>query len=280
MNNFDFSEFLFEKNRNKKKNCFVPNKKKSEYFIDKLFHILFIPDPILLENKFLFKKNYENLKNILYEIFIDLNISTKKSKNLSNVFFQKIPDIYNLLIIDAKSIFNSDPAATSVEEIISTYPGFFSISLYRIAHQLWIQNVPIIPRLITEYAHGKTGIDIHASSEIGNSFSIDHGTGIVIGSSTKIGNNVKIYQGVTLGAIYVDKNLTNVKRHPTIEDMVTIYSGTTILGGDTVIGHNSIIGGNVWITKSIPPYSIVYQKSEIKMKNNNSCSKNPIDFII
>ncbi|WP_408870363.1 serine O-acetyltransferase [Blattabacterium cuenoti] len=183
------------------------------------------------------------------------------------------------MIIDANAIFKSDPAATVIEEIFLSYPGFFATALYRIAHQLWIQKIPIIPRLITEYAHSKTGVDIHASATIGKAFAIDHGTGIVIGSSTKIGDKVKIYQGVTLGAIYVDKKLANTKRHPTIEDKVTIYAGATVLGGETIIGHDSVLGGNVWLTKSIPPFSIVYQKNEIKMRNN-SPFPDPINFMI
>ncbi|WP_185873089.1 serine O-acetyltransferase [Blattabacterium cuenoti] len=277
ISNLDFPRILFNKNKKRKKN--FPDKIKSKLFVDKLFHILFTPDQSLLIDEFLFVENYNNLHDILYSILIELDISEKKSKIFSDLFFKELPNIYKLLLLDAYSILESDPAATSIEEIFLTYPGFFAIALYRIAHQLWNHNIPIIPRLITEYAHSKTGVDIHASAKIGKSFSIDHGTGIVIGSSTKIGNRVKIYQGVTLGAIYVDKKLSNIKRHPTIEDKVTIYSGATILGGKTVIGHDSILGGNVWITRSIPPYSIVYQKSEVKMRNNNYFP-DPINFTI
>jgi serine O-acetyltransferase len=142
--------------------------------------------------------------------------------------------------------------------VVRTYPGFFAISLYRLAHSLYLDDVPLIPRILTEYAHSKTGIDIHPAAEIGEYFYIDHGTGIVIGESCKIGAHVKLYQGVTLGALSVDKSMANTKRHPTVEDNVVIYSGATILGGETIIGQNSIIGGNVWLTKSLPPDSSVY----------------------
>jgi Serine acetyltransferase len=264
---------------NNKNRDLYPDKKKSESFVKELFHILFTPDYKTLNDIVVLKNNYENLQKLLYSIFIELNIHDKDSKNLTIVFFKEIPNIYQTLIIDAHAILKSDPAATVIEEIFLSYPGFFAIALYRIAHQLYIQKIPILPRLITEYAHSKTGVDIHASAEIGKAFAIDHGTGIVIGSSTKIGNKVKIYQGVTLGAIYVDKKLANTKRHPTIEDKVTIYAGATVLGGDTIIGHDSVLGGNVWVTKSIPPFSIVYQKNEIKMRNN-SPFPDPINFMI
>ncbi|WP_185851934.1 serine O-acetyltransferase [Blattabacterium cuenoti] len=272
----DFLTTIFENNKNKDT---YPDKKKSENFVNKLFYILFTPDQDILNNVVLFRKNYDKLQELLCEIFIELNIKEKDSDNLTKIFFQKVPNIYQTLIIDANAILKSDPAATVIEEIFLSYPGFFATALYRIAHQLWIQKIPIIPRLITEYAHSKTGVDIHASAKIGKAFAIDHGTGIVIGSSTKIGDKVKIYQGVTLGAIYVDKKLSNTKRHPTIEDQVTIYAGATVLGGETIIGHDSVLGGNVWVTKSVPPFSIVYQKSEIKMRNN-SPFPDPINFMI
>ncbi|AFJ90792.1 serine O-acetyltransferase [Blattabacterium sp. (Blaberus giganteus)] len=272
----DFLTTIFE--NNKKKDVF-PDKKKSEFFVKKLFYTLFTPDRNILNDTVLFKKNYEKLQRILYEIFIELNLNEKDSVNFTRIFFREVPSIYNTLVIDANAILKSDPAATVIEEIFLSYPGFFATALYRIAHQLWIQKIPIIPRLITEYAHSKTGVDIHASARIGEAFAVDHGTGIVIGSSTKIGDKVKIYQGVTLGAIYVDKKLANTKRHPTIEDRVTIYAGATVLGGETVIGHDCVLGGNVWVTKSVPPFSIVYQKNEIKMRNN-SPFPNPINFMI
>jgi serine O-acetyltransferase len=161
--------------------------------------------------------------------------------------------------------FRGDPAAKSFEEVILSYPGFQAITVHRLAHYFWKAQVPLIPRMMSEMVHGSTGIDIHPGAEIGESFFIDHGTGVVIGETTVIGNNVKLYQGVTLGALSVKKEDGNgrgkCKRHPTIEDDVTIYSNATILGGGTVIGRGSVIGGNVWITESVPPNTTVYTRA-------------------
>jgi serine O-acetyltransferase len=182
-------------------------------------------------------------------------------------FFEGIPALYRLLNTDIQAIFSGDPAARSEFEVIRTYPGFFAISFYRLAHSLHKHNVPLIPRILTEYAHSRTGIDIHPAAEIGEYFYIDHGTGVVIGESCIIGKHVKIYQGVTLGALSVAKNMAFTKRHPTVEDYVVIYSGATILGGETTIGHSSVIGGNVWLTKSVPPDSTVFHKPAITVLN-------------
>jgi serine O-acetyltransferase len=172
-----------------------------------------------------------------------------------------IPLLRKILATDVKAIFEGDPAAKSHDEIISSYPGLFAIMVYRVANLLYKSNVPLLPRIMTEHAHSKTGIDIHPGADIGERFVIDHGTGVVIGETTKIGKNVRIYQGVTLGAHSLPKNAGNSfkgkKRHPTIESDVIIYSGATILGGDTVIGKSSVIGGNVWITRSVPADSKV-----------------------
>jgi len=162
-----------------------------------------------------------------------------------------------------------DPAATSVNEVIVSYPGFYAITVYRIAHQLAVLNIPILPRILSEYAHGKTGIDIHPNAIIGVPFVIDHGTGIVIGATSIIGNNVFIYQGVTLGALHVSKIMAEIKRHPTVEDNVVIYARTTIVGGNTIIGKNSIIGGSVFITKSIEPDSQVFNTHQLRISNIN-----------
>ena len=162
-----------------------------------------------------------------------------------------------------EAILNGDPAAKSEFEVIRAYPGFYALSFYRIAHLLLQLEVPLLPRILTEHAHAKTGIDIHPGAIIGEHCYMDHGTGIVIGETAVIGNDVKIYQGVTLGALSVDKSMAATKRHPTIENNVILYSNATVLGGDTVIGHNSIIGGNVWLTGSVPPGSLVYHNSEI-----------------
>jgi len=180
-------------------------------------------------------------------------------------FFDSLPELYRVLNTDIKAIFNGDPAACSEFEVIRTYPGFFAISFYRLAHSLYIHGVPIIPRILTEYAHSKTGIDIHPAAHIDEYFYIDHGTGIVIGETTRIGKNVKLYQGVTLGALSVAKYMANTKRHPTVEDNVVIYSGATILGGETVVGHDSVIGGNVWLTKSVEPHSRVFHDATVKV---------------
>ena len=171
---------------------------------------------------------------------------------------EETPEIRRKVILDAKAALEGDPAAKSLEEVILSYPGLEAIAVYRIAHFLHKSGVPIIPRIMSEHIHGKTGIDIHPGAEIGESFFIDHGTGVVIGETCIIGTRVKVYQGVTLGALSVQKSLADLKRHPTIEDDVTIYANATILGGKTVIGRGSTIGGNTWITRSIPAGSTVY----------------------
>lgn len=192
-----------------------------------------------------------------------------------NSFFNNLPIIHEKLTQDVSAMFKGDPAAKSENEVIRTYPGFYAIAAYRVAHELYRSGIQIIPRMITEHAHSKTGIDIHPAAKIGNHFCIDHGTGVVIGETADIGNHVKIYQGVTLGALSVNKEDAEKKRHPTIEDNVVVYAGATILGGETVIGHNSTIGGNVWITKSVAPYTKMYYQA--KMYNEDS---GEIDLVI
>jgi len=177
-------------------------------------------------------------------------------------FFEELPKIRVLLSEDLKAAVRGDPAAISADEVILSYPGFQAIAVHRIAHFFWTRNIPLIPRMMSELLHRRTGIDIHPGAEIGKSFFIDHGTGIVIGETTVIGNNVKLYQGVTLGALSVKKEESGKKRHPTIEDDVTIYANATILGGDTVIGRGSTIGGSVWITQSVPQGSKIYLKRD------------------
>lgn len=178
-------------------------------------------------------------------------------------FFEQLPEIQRLLLTDVQAGFDGDPAAKSKEEIIFSYPGLFAIYVYRLAHVLYKEEIPFIPRVMSEYAHGRTGIDINPGATIGEYFFIDHGTGVVVGETTEIGNNVKLYQGVTLGALSTRKGqqLANVKRHPTIRDNVTIYSNSTVLGGETVVGENTIIGGNTFITESIPANTKVSAKS-------------------
>lgn len=178
----------------------------------------------------------------------------ERAENLTRTFLEKLPHIQEMLWKDVEAEYDGDPAANSKEEIIFCYPGIFAIFVYRIAHELYELQVPFIPRIMTEYAHGETGIDINPGAKIGEYFFIDHGTGIVIGETTVIGNHVKIYQGVTLGALSTQKGqgLSGVKRHPTIEDNVVIYANTTILGGETVIGQNSVVAGNTFVVNSIP----------------------------
>jgi serine O-acetyltransferase len=182
---------------------------------------------------------------------------------LTEKFFAALPGIYEKINEDVTAMFEGDPAAKSRSEVIRTYPGFYAIAAYRIAHELHSLRVPGIPRIITEHAHSKTGIDIHPGAKIGNHFCIDHGTGVVIGETARIGNYVKIYQGVTLGALSVSKDDAEKKRHPTLEDHVIVYAGATILGGETTIGRNSVIGGNVWLTRSVPPDTRVYYQAKM-----------------
>ncbi|MDR0540293.1 MAG: serine acetyltransferase [Spirochaetaceae bacterium] len=188
-------------------------------------------------------------------------------------FLSKLPDIRKILQTDIEATFDGDPAAFSRDEIISSYPGVYAIMVYRLAHELYILNVPLIPRIMTERAHSITGIDIHPGAKIGAYFFIDHGTGVVIGETTVIGKNAKIYQGVTLGGLSTrgGQSLKSVKRHPTIEDNVTIYSGASILGGETVIGEGAIIGSNAFITKTVPPYTKVSIKNpELQFRNSGA----------
>ncbi len=198
---------------------------------------------------------------------------------VKTAFFDGIPLIYEQLLADAEAIYRFDPAAGSIREVVNAYPGFFAIAVYRFAHSLIGLGVPILPRMMSEYAHSVTGIDIHPAANIGNSFFIDHGTGVVIGATTDIGDHVKIYQGVTLGALSVEKSQASTKRHPTIENNVIIYAGSTVLGGKTVVGHNSVIGGNVWLTESVQPFSVVYHTSQVKIRNSKDYQE-PINFSI
>lgn len=213
------------------------------------------------------EKELKYLKNIFLELTSQLSID--EGKYLWKQFVSKLAIIRIRLDLDALAAYKSDPAAKSLKEIYLAYPGFHAIAIYRLSRELFLLNVPIIPRMMSEYAHGLTGTDIHPGASIGASFFIDHATGIVIGETAIIKNNVTIYQGVTLGGIQIKKSLSNTKRHPTIEDNVTIYANATILGGDITIGANSTIGANVWITKSIEKNSIVTYQSEINIKSRN-----------
>jgi serine O-acetyltransferase len=182
-------------------------------------------------------------------------------------FIEELAEIYTLLQQDAAAIHEGDPAARSVDEVILTYPGFFATAIFRVAHALHKLGMPLLPRLLTEFAHQRTGVDIHPGATIGRRFAIDHGTGVVIGETTIIGEGVKIYQGVTLGALVVQKNLSDKKRHPTLEDDVVVYANATILGGDTVVGRGSVIAGNAWLTQSVPPQSVVSRRTEVRPRS-------------
>lgn len=201
-----------------------------------------------------------------------------KAEDLSLVFMQRLPQVRSLVQTDVDAAFEGDPAASNTDEIIFCYPGLLAISVYRLAHELYALQVPMIPRIMTEHAHNITGIDIHPGATIGDHFFIDHGTGIVIGQTTVIGSHVKIYQGVTLGGLSTrgGQSLRSSKRHPTIEDNVTIYANASILGGTTVIGHDSVIGANAFITESIPPCTTVTNQAQqlnLKQRHCDGCPK-------
>lgn len=204
-----------------------------------------------------FQIQWSKLKQDYIHLFQKLDLD-EKPIDLATKLFDQIPEVKYKLELDAKAILAGDPAAVDIFEVKRTYPGFLAIAFYRFAHLMDQLNIPYCPRILTEEAHSKTGIDIHPKAKIGLHFCIDHGTGVVIGETSLIGDHVKIYQGVTLGALSVDKEMASVKRHPTIEDDVVLYSGATILGGDTTIGRSSVIGGNVWLTKSVRPNSKIY----------------------
>jgi serine O-acetyltransferase len=182
-------------------------------------------------------------------------------------FVKVLPDLHEQIRLDAEAIMAGDPAAESLDEVISAYPGFLAIAIHRVAHEIRGLNVRVFPRLLAEVAHTRTGIDIHPGATIGRALCIDHGTGLVIGETAVIGDDVKLYQGVTLGALSVAKSAAGTKRHPTIGDRVVIYANATVLGGDTIVGHDSLVGGNVWLTHSVPPHSLVYQSSQVKVRS-------------
>jgi serine O-acetyltransferase len=263
--------------------CFrveLPLVENSHTFLNELVMFLF---PIKANRTVTLRSLQKDLRHLMFSLSELLHplFSGDEGKVDQAVtkFFRKLPDVYRKLEIDAKAFLDSDPAANGVEEVIMSYPGFFAITTYRIAHELYLMDIPLLPRLLSEFVHSSTGIDIHPGAKIGESFFIDHGTGIVIGETAEIGNNVKIYQGVTLGAMFVEKTLSSTKRHPTIKDDVILYSGCTILGGNTVVGHNSIVGGNVWLTESVEPFSVVYHKSQIVVRDKKDFVE-PINYFI
>ncbi len=235
-------------------------KRRSEEFTDRLFLTLFDQETPVSEN-------LDALEDAFREL-VDLACWEKEKPcgEIWDTYVGMLPEILEKLNLDAQAIAACDPASLSLEEVYMAYPGFYAIAIYRLAHELYGMGFPLVPRLMTEYAHSRTGVDINPGAQIGRSFFIDHATGVVIGETAIIRDNVKIYQGVTLGALYVAKKLQQTKRHPTIEDNVTIYANATILGGNTVIGANSVIGGNAWLTESVPANSTVFHTPEIRIK--------------
>lgn len=216
------------------------------------------------------RATFEVLGIQLAELVEMAGVEVCQAKQVAAEFIGALPAIHEDLWNDAKAIHMADPAANSVHEVVLAYPGFFAIAVHRLAHLLERSEVPLVPRLMSEYAHRGTGIDIHPGAEIGAPFVIDHGTGVVIGQSTQIGKRVVLYQGVTLGALAVHKRSAGTKRHPTVEDDVVIYAGATILGGQTVIGARSVIGGNVWLTESVEPDSVVTNTHEVRVRPRKS----------
>ncbi|PWS29547.1 serine acetyltransferase [Pedobacter yonginense] len=266
-----FYNYLFNKPNGK---ISIPSNEIISEWAKKVVHFLF-PESSgkLFSSQFELKEYASKLEQELYEIISkSCPLQHTDCKETSRRFFSQLPELYQILNTDITAIFEGDPAAVSKFEVVRSYPGFYAICFYRIAHVLYSLGVPIIPRILTEHAHSRTGVDIHPAATIGAYFYIDHGTGIVIGETAIIGEYVKLYQGVTLGALSVRKVLAGIKRHPTVEDRVVIYSGATILGGETVIGHDSIIGGNVWLTESIEPYSTAYHSPIINIRNTKQTS--------
>lgn len=273
-----FAQRLFDQSVKFNKN--IPSIIKAHEFIDNLLFFLF---PIRANREYSLSQTamkLEELKLDFQKLICPIGERFERSlEKMTCDFFDTLPAIYESLMKDAEAFRGFDPASKSVEGVIVYYPGFYGIAVYRVSHELYNLNIPFLPRMISEYAHSKTGIDIHPGATIGENFLIDHGTGVVIGETCIIGKNVKLYQGVTLGALMVEKNLAATKRHPTLEDNVVIYASSTILGGDTVIGHNTIIGGNTWITKSVPPYSVVFHQSKTVVRDSKGFNE-PINFVI
>jgi len=260
-----FYQELFEKHKNGESN---PNLTEVRSLADELLNLLF-PERCskTYKNKEELELEFEDLKISFLKLILKVRpFLDKPCEQLVDCFFDSFPSIYEEMTKDAQAIVDNDPAASDLLEVIKTYPGFYAIAIYRIAHALHVLGVPYIPRVLSEGVHSTTGIDIHPGAKIGSRFCIDHGTGIVIGETTEIGDDVKIYQNVTLGALSVDKNMSKKKRHPSLGNNVIVYSGATILGGETVIGENTVIGGNVWLIHSVAANVKVYNRSEIVIK--------------
>lgn len=257
-------EFFANRYRDHKEVYELPSPSLIGEWLEGLLQFLFPQySPVRFGSERAFRLHYQTNDLKLYTILDTLAKELPASPAEIRADFELgLPDIYEMLIEDGQAILDGDPAARSLTEVVSTYPGFYALAIHRIAHRLCGLGVPLVPRMLSEVAHRETGIEIHPGARIGHRFCIDHGTGVVIGETVEIGNDVKIYQGVTLGALSVAKEMARTKRHPTIADRVVIYAGATILGGDTLIGEDSIIGGNTWIVKSVPPKSRIYYKTE------------------
>jgi len=267
----------------------IPSKESVVQIIDKFFEIIYPGyfnseklDPVNLNYhlgqsinqlfSLLSEQVISSIRHDCYRYNLSCRECSEEGHHIALKVLGEIPNLRNVLARDVQAAYDGDPAATSYDEIIFSYPGIFAITVYRVAHTLHSYNVPLLPRIMTEYAHGQTGIDIHPGAKIGEKFAIDHGTGVVIGETTTIGRDVRLYQGVTLGALSLPRDagskLRKQKRHPDIEDEVIIYSGATILGGNTVIGARSVIGGNVWLTESVPPDTkVIMENPKLVYKN-------------
>lgn len=271
--NEDFLNHLYLKQQQKEQ---VPSNKVIANWASRLICILY-PEMSKCSYPSIDVMNEELLK-LQDELKVILDATKACSEcnhsKVSAEFFRQLPELFRVLNTDIEAIHQGDPAAKNEFEVIRAYPGFFALCFYRIAHALHKLEVVLLPRILTEYAHSKTGIDIHPAAQIGEYFMIDHGTGIVIGETSVIGKNVKMYQGVTLGGMSITKSMSRQKRHPNIEDNVVIYSNATILGGDTLIGEGSVIGGNVWLTQSVPPGSLVFQIPQITIVENKFVNNN------
>jgi serine O-acetyltransferase len=272
----EFAKYIY--NTKKQALAYIPDRHQTERFIIELMKLLFGQGCA---------KNEEVITNCLNGLKVEFtrlletcyDDDDHMADHMADKFFVRLLPVYRSLLEDASFIESSDPAARSIDEVIVTYPGFWATAVHRFAHELYKLDIPYIPRLMSEYAHNCTGIDIHPGATIGTPFAIDHGTGLVIGETSIIGKRVRIYQGVTLGALIVDKSHATRKRHPTIEDDVVLYAGCTILGGNVTIGHHSVIGGNTWLTTSVPPYSVAYHTHKITIRSQ-SVGESPIDFYI
>ena len=264
----DISEWLGDLQLKRYNYCgeFV-SKKDVKNLVETLIQLLF-PQTAGVSQKSLsdLEQELKDCQNHVEKVIGKVSSSQSLASEATKNFFESLPIIEKQLTLDATFIYEEDPAAKSFEEVLFCYPGFFAIATYRLAHNLYTQNVALLPRMMTSYSQEKTGVDIHPGAHIGSPFSIDHGTGVVIGETTHVGDSVKLFQGVTLGALDVKKDGQFKKRHPTIKNNCVIYANATILGGETEIGEKTIIGGNVWLTKSIPSLSRVYNKSEFTLK--------------